>query len=87
VMLAEVCPPGTFNRQGLYKVIPTLHADADGRQYGLSALTGKVTTRSPGTPGGKHDAEDDSTLVRVRRGRLDFYKTPPTAIPTRVLPQ
>ena len=85
VMLAEVCPPGTFNRQGLYRVTPTLHADADGRQYGLSALTGKVTTRMPGVPSGQHHEADDFTLVRVKRGRVDFYKTPPTALPTRVL--
>lgn len=87
VLLAEVCPPGTFDRPGLYFAIPELHADADGRQYGLSAITGLVTTRDPGDPGGTHQVEDDATLIRVTRGRRSFYRARPRQLPTRVLPR
>ena len=87
VLLAEVCPPGAFDRQGLYFAIPELHADADGRQYGLSAITGLVTTRDPGDPSGTHQLEDDATLIRVTRGRRPFYRGRPRQIPTRVLPR
>lgn len=87
VLLAEVCPPGTFDRPGLYFAIPELVADADGRQYGLSAITGLVTTRDPGDPGGTHQVEDDATLIRVTRGRRPFYRGRPRQLPTRVLPE
>lgn len=87
VLLAELCPPGTFDRPGLYFAIPTLHADADGRQYGLSAVTGRVTTRDPGDPGGTHQIDDDATLIRITRGRRPFYRGYPKALPTRVLPK
>jgi hypothetical protein len=87
VLLAELCPPGTFDRPGLYYAIPTLHADADGRQYGLSAVTGIVTTRDPGDPGGTHRIDDDATLIRITRGRLPFYRGRAKELPTRVLPK
>jgi len=87
VMLAEVCPPGTFDRPGLYVATPVLHADADGTQYGLTAITGRVSTRHAGTPGGTHQKGDDATLVRVRFGRRPFYKRGPRQVPTRVLPR
>lgn len=87
VLLAEVCPPGTFERPGLYAAVPTLHADATGAEYGFEALTGEVTVRDPGNPSGMHEAGDDVVLIRKRRGALPFYPRPPTAIPTRVLPE
>ena len=89
VMLSEVCPPGAFDRAGLYIATPRLHADADGGEYGLIALTGVVTTRDPGKPSGKHIKADDATLIRMKRshnGRR-FYRRPPAQLPTRVLPQ
>lgn len=87
VMLAEVCPANTFDRPGLYWAVPTLHAEADGKEYGLSAATGEVTVRDAGTPGGSHQAGDDATLVRITRGRAPFYGSKPAAVPTRVIPE
>jgi hypothetical protein len=87
VLLAEVCPEGTFDRPGLYLATPVLHAEASGKEYGLSAATGVVTTRSPGDPGKKYDKHDDATLVRVRKGPVPFYGAPAQALPTRILPK
>ncbi len=88
VMLAEVCPPGTFDRPGLYVARPVLHADASGRQYGLNAVTGKATTRNAAALQGKKDTPPAAaTMIRLKRGRQRFYQRPPTAIPTRVLPR
>ena len=87
VLLAEVCPQGTFDRPGLYRAMPILHADANGQQYGLQALTGVVSVSDPGDPGGTHDKDDDVTLIRVRDGRKPFYRDEPATMPTRVLPQ
>jgi hypothetical protein len=86
VMLAELCPPNTFDRPGLYAAAPVLHVDADGREYGLMGLTGTVTARDPGRVGGTHRSDEDTTLIRIRQGRLPFYKEPPVQVPTRVLP-
>ncbi|MEM1031684.1 MAG: hypothetical protein AAGN82_15140 [Myxococcota bacterium] len=85
VRLAEVCPPRVFSRPGLYGIVPTLHADADGAEYGLSALTGVVTVRDEGAVGGTHVATDDMTLVRVTRGRRPAYRSPPRSLPTRII--
>jgi hypothetical protein len=87
VSLSEVCPPGTFDRPGLYRAVPILLADANGAQYGLSAITGTVTTRDPGAPSGTHRSDDDGTLIRLRKGRMRFYRERPMQIPTRVLPK
>ncbi|MBW2454244.1 MAG: hypothetical protein JRI68_07030 [Deltaproteobacteria bacterium] len=88
VLLAEVCPPGTFDRPGLYVARPVLHADASGREYGLNAVTGRATTRNAAALQG--DAESPpaaATMIRIKRGRKRFHRRPPTAIPTRVLPR
>lgn len=87
VLLAEVCPPRTFDRPGLYVAAPILHADANGKEYGFNAVTGVVTSREPGKVGGTHQVTDDMTLVRVRFGRKPYHKAPPVQIPTRVLPK
>jgi hypothetical protein len=87
VLLAEVCPAGTFDRPGLYVVTPILRADADGAEYGLQGATGVVSVRDPGRVGGTHEPTDDWTLVRVRNGRRAFYTQTPRAVPTRALPQ
>jgi hypothetical protein len=86
VMLGEVCPAGTFDRPGLYLAIPTLHANAEGKEYGLSAATGVATTRGAGHVSGTHDPRDDATLIRIRDGRRPFYGDGPQQLPTRVLP-
>ncbi len=85
VRLAEICPARTFARPGLYAVVPTLHADADGAEYGLSALTGRITVRDPGDVGGTHVITDDMTLVRITRGRQPAYMGPPRSMPTRLI--
>lgn len=87
VRLAEICPARTFARPGLYAVVPTLHADADGSQYGLSALTGRISVRDPGDVGGTHVVTDDMTLVRITRGRRPAYMGPPRSMPTRIVPE
>ncbi len=88
VLLAEVCPPGTFDRPGLYVATPVLHADASGRRYGLNAVTGKATTRNAAAlQGDKDKPPPTATLIRIKRGRKRFYRRPPTSIPTRVLPR
>lgn len=87
VLLAELCPPNAFDRPGLYVAAPILHADANGAEHGLSAVTGEVTSREPGKVGGTHRVTDDMTLVRVRFGRKRYHKEPPVQIPTRVLPR
>jgi hypothetical protein len=81
LMLAEMCPPGAFQRPGLYIATPILHADETGKEYGLKAMTGTVTTRDPGDVRGSHGNEDDATLVRVRHGRKRFYKEAPAQHP------
>jgi len=80
VLVAEACPPNTFNRPGMYIVTPTLYADASGRELGLDALTGKITTREPGDVGGTHTRDDDASLVRLRFAPRPYYK--PAAKPT-----
>ncbi len=88
VLLAEACPPGTFDRPGLYVATPVLHADASGREYGLNAVTGTATTRNAAALQGKKAKPPAvATLIRVKRGRQRFYRRPPMAIPTRVLPR
>ena len=87
VMLAEVCSREVFRRPGLYRVIPSLHAQADGHVHGLRAPIGVITVRDKGNVSGKHDEHDDATLVRVRFGRRRFYRQRPVAIPTRILPR
>lgn len=82
VTLSEPCGGSAFLRPGLYVVVPTLHADDNGAEYGISALTGTVTTRDPGAVGGTHLVDDDATLVRVRSGPQSFYTEAPRAIPT-----
>jgi hypothetical protein len=86
VSLAEPCAGRAFLRPGLYAVVPTLHADDNGAEYGIAALTGTVSTRDPGAVGGTHVIEDDATLVRVRSGPQPFYATSPRAIPTAEAP-
>jgi hypothetical protein len=85
VLLGELCPPRTFDRPGLYVAAPILHADANGAEYGLSAITGTVTSREPGKVGGTHKVTDDMTLIRIRHGRKRYHKEPPIQIPTRIL--
>ncbi|MBM4357447.1 MAG: hypothetical protein FJ096_04980 [Deltaproteobacteria bacterium] len=86
VALAEPCAERAFLRPGLYAVVPTLHADHNGAEYGIRALTGTVSTRDPGKVGGTHVIDDDATLVRVRTGPRPFYTEPPRAIPTQEAP-
>lgn len=69
LLLAEVCPPETFARAGLYRVWPTLHALESGKEVEVSAYTGVIAARAP-------------TLVRVQSSTRPYYKAPPKAVPT-----
>ena len=86
VRLREICPRNTFERSGLYRVVPQLHLRHNGREYGLDAATGKVSVRDPGIPGGTHRFSDDVTLVRITRGTAPFYYRRPSTVPTQVVP-
>lgn len=72
VLVAELCPKGTFLRPGIYRVRPTMHATESGAELGLAAHT--ETSRS------LHE-----TLVRVHTGRLPYHLMPPVAIETSSL--
>lgn len=69
VLLAEICPRGTFGRPGLYRVTPTLHAQESGSSIGLAAYTAVVSAPLP-------------ALIRVQSGSEPFYSSPPKAVPT-----
>jgi hypothetical protein len=69
LLLAEVCPPETFARAGLYRVMPTLHALESGKEVEVSAYTGIIAARAP-------------TIVRVQTSTRSYYKDPPKAVPT-----
>lgn len=69
VLLAEICPRGTFARPGLYRVTPTLHAEESGASIGLMAYTAVVDAPLP-------------ALIRVQSGTEPFYLKPPKAVPT-----
>ncbi len=86
VVIQEQCPDLDLERPGLYAVVPTLHADNNGGEYGIVALTGKVTTRDPGKVGGTHEVDDDATLLRVTSGERPFYLDPPRATPSKEAP-
>ncbi len=87
VTLVEPCNRETFQRPGIYAVVPTLHADDPVADMDIPVLKGTVTTRDPGPVGGTHQMGDDATLVRVRFGAAPFYSTPPKAIPTLEAPK
>ncbi|MBI4705617.1 MAG: hypothetical protein HY744_31375 [Deltaproteobacteria bacterium] len=83
VLLGELCPDGAFPRAGLHRARPTLHADETGREHGLEAAIGVVTT-VPGNPlvKGEHARSSPATLVRLRHARLPFYAAPAAPVPT-----
>ncbi|AUX21175.1 uncharacterized protein SOCEGT47_016540 [Sorangium cellulosum] len=69
VLLKEACPGNTFDREGLYEVTATLHANETGSGVGLDAYTAVVPAKS-------------STLVRVKSAPEPFYSAAPRAVPT-----
>jgi len=86
VLLAELCPHGTFNRPGLYWAVPKLFADESGSDFGIRAMTGVAKVTDEGPVSGTHRESDDATLIRVRSGSGHFYRRRPHGIPTRLLP-
>jgi hypothetical protein len=64
LLVAEVCPPTTFDRPGLYRVTPRLDTLASGEAAELEAYVGRAFTR-------------DAVLVRVATGREAFEDAPP----------
>ncbi|WP_437769330.1 hypothetical protein WMF27_09005 [Sorangium sp. So ce281] len=69
LLLREVCPADTFNREGLYEVTATLHANEPGTQLGLDAYTAVVPAKN-------------TTLLRVKSAPEPFYAAAPRAVPT-----
>jgi len=64
LLVAEMCAPGTFDRPGLYRVLPRLDTAVAGEGVTLHAFLGKALARQ-------------STLVRVATGRDVFEEPPP----------
>lgn len=64
LMVAEVCPPMTFERPGLYRVTPRLDTVHSGEAAELDGYIGRAFTR-------------DAVLVRVATGREAFEDAPP----------
>ncbi|WP_437977286.1 hypothetical protein WMF11_09980 [Sorangium sp. So ce295] len=69
LLLREVCPADTFNREGLYEVTATLHANEPGTGLGLDAYTAVVPAKN-------------TTLLRVKSAPEPFYAAAPRAVPT-----
>jgi hypothetical protein len=68
VLLAEVCPKGTFERPGLYRVGVTATVTDSGERWGIGAWTGSASTERP-------------ALVRVQRAPDPFYAWAPAVVP------
>lgn len=69
-LLAEVCPRGTFDRPGLYRVTPLLQATIEGEAVeDRDAFQGRVRALQP-------------ALARVGSSKLPFYDAPPRAVAT-----
>ena len=66
VLVAEHCPPETFDRPGLYELVPTLHPDDAAKDHGLHVFLDDAKS-------------EQSILVRIQRSRKSFYKRPPRA--------
>jgi len=64
LMLAEICPPGTFNRPGLYRVLPRIDTSVDGEALQLHAFIGKALAKQ-------------STLLRLATARDPFEDEAP----------
>jgi hypothetical protein len=64
VWIGEMCPNVTFDRPGLYRVRAGLALPATLSADGNRAWTKTVITKDP-------------VLVRIRRGRLPFFSSPP----------
>ncbi len=72
LLVAEICPPGTFDRPGLYRVLPRMDSAVEGEGLTLHAYLGKALARQ-------------STLVRIATGRDAFDEKAPkvaSATPT-----
>lgn len=72
-LLAEVCPRGTFDRPGLYRVTPLLESSIEGEAVKhQDAFQGRVRALQP-------------ALARIGASRLPFYDEQPRAVSTRRL--
>jgi hypothetical protein len=66
VLLDEACPRELFDAPGVYEIRTVLHARWEGKEFGLSALTGNFA--------GEH-----TTLVRLQDAKERYYRVPPQA--------
>ncbi len=62
--LTELCPRGSFSAPGLYRVHARFVANADGRDQGLDAFTGTVTSRA-------------AAVLRIRTGETRLVAVEP----------
>jgi len=69
-LLAEVCPRGTFDRPGLFRVTPLLVSNLEGEAVvHRDAFQGRVRALQP-------------ALARIGASRLPFYDAPPRTMKT-----
>jgi hypothetical protein len=64
ILLAEICPAGTFDRPGLYRVLPRIDTTVAGEGAKANAFVGRALARQ-------------STLIRVATGRQPFEDDTP----------
>lgn len=73
ILVAEICPVGTFGRPGLYRITPVLDASMAGESLKVDPWLGKTLALQP-------------SLVRLATARGDFHQGGPVKGPL-VLPQ
>lgn len=71
--LIELCPDGTFDRPGLYRVHARYDASVSGAEHGLDTFTGRVFSERP-------------AMVRIREGEGGVYFEKRPMVRVRVTP-
>jgi len=67
VLLASICPKGTFDLPGLYEIVPRLHADPV--PWEPKAIVGDIVADTP-------------QLLRIEEGEKPFHDLPPLSLDT-----
>jgi hypothetical protein len=67
ILPAEICPEGSFDRPGVYRVSPIVTVSDEADEFPAGAWTGRAVAARP-------------TLVRIRSGSLPFYAQPPQVL-------
>lgn len=74
ILVAEICPAGTFKRPGLYRVTPVLDASMTGESLKVDPWLGKTLALQP-------------SLIRLATARGDFHQGGPVKGPISDLPR